>query len=212
MMTKTPHSPNLFLATTAAATLILLSGASLSAQNAHANNTPASPVQNQQVASNAPKASGTQQEPNRAQAYYHSALAATYEDDAISEGRSEDVTQAIEQYKLALDADPGSAELMNALADLYFRTPGHEHDAEVTARTLLKSWPDNVDAHKLGEGDVPEADWGEAAAEGTMHSANHSRRGVKTEAERGQGARTRRRTKDSSSRRSERPSSLRTKR
>ena len=87
--------------------------------------------------------------PNRAVAYYHLALAATYEDDALSDGRPDDITRAIEEYKLALDADPDSPELMNALADLYFRTPGHEHDAEVTERTLLKTSPDNVDAHKM---------------------------------------------------------------
>lgn len=87
--------------------------------------------------------------PTRAQAYYHVALAATYEDDALSEGRPDDITRAIEEYKLALDADPDSPELLNALADLYFRTPGHEHDAEVTERTLLKTSPDNIDAHKM---------------------------------------------------------------
>src|SRR5579863_8982983 len=75
-------------------------------------------------------ASATQ--PNRSVAYYHVALAATYEDDALSNGRPDDITRAIEEYKLALDADPESPELLNALADLYFRTPGHEHDAEVT--------------------------------------------------------------------------------
>ena len=60
-------------------------------------------------------------EPNRTQAYYHLALASVYEDDAISEGRTDEVNQAIEQYKLALDADPDSAELNDDLADLYFR-------------------------------------------------------------------------------------------
>jgi len=88
-------------------------------------------------------------EHDRAMAYYHVALAATYEDDALTDGRPDDITRAIEEYKLALDADPNSPELMNALADLYFRTPGHEHDAEVTERTLLKIAPDNIDAHRL---------------------------------------------------------------
>ncbi len=100
------------------------------------------------AATKAAAAVGTVQPPNRAQAYYHLALAATYEDDAMSEGRPEDVTHAIEEYKLALDADPISAELSNALADLYFRT-GNVRQAEVTARTLLKSSPDDIDAHKL---------------------------------------------------------------
>jgi tetratricopeptide (TPR) repeat protein len=86
--------------------------------------------------------------PERAQAYYHLALANAYEEDAVTLGKPELVTQAIEEYKLALNADPGSPQLNDGLADLYFRT-GHTHDAEATARTLLKNSPSDVDAHKL---------------------------------------------------------------
>ncbi|HEY1805081.1 MAG TPA: tetratricopeptide repeat protein [Terracidiphilus sp.] len=92
--------------------------------------------------------SAAQTAPNRAQAYYHLALASVYEDDAISEGRTDEVNQAIEQYKLALDADPDSAELSDDLADLYFRAD-RVHDAETTAHSLLKSHPDDIDAHRL---------------------------------------------------------------
>jgi tetratricopeptide (TPR) repeat protein len=143
------------------ATLAVLPVALARAQNAPANQEPpvlplqkpATQVQNPaQVAmadtrpSTSP-ASATQ--PNRSVAYYHVALAATYEDDALSDGRPDDVTRAIEEYKLALNADPESPELLNALADLYFRTPNHEHDAEVTERTLLKTSPDDINAHKM---------------------------------------------------------------
>ena len=76
------------------------------------------------------------------------ALASIYEDDATSEGQPEYVNHAIEEYKLALNADPGSPELNDALADLYFRV-GRVHEAEATARDLLKTSPDDVDAHKL---------------------------------------------------------------
>lgn len=62
--------------------------------------------------------------------------------------------------------------------------------------------PSGVDVHDLAQDDNPEADWGEEGDEGMMHSANHSRRGVKTEAERGQGAKTRQANKDIVSRRS----------
>jgi len=86
--------------------------------------------------------------PNRAQAYYHMALASGYEEQAVEDGRPELVTQAIEEYKLALNADPASPQLNNALADLYFRT-GRVREAENTANALLKGAPDNVDAHKL---------------------------------------------------------------
>ena len=86
--------------------------------------------------------------PDRAQAYYHLALASDYEEQAVTQGRPELVTRAIEEYKFALNADPASPQLHNALADLYFRT-GHSHEAEVTTRELLKSTPDDADAHKL---------------------------------------------------------------
>jgi tetratricopeptide (TPR) repeat protein len=86
---------------------------------------------------------------DRALAYYHVALASVYEDQAVSEGQQDFINRAIEEYKLALNADPGSPELNDALADLYFRVPGHAHDAEVTARGLLKTSPNDIDAHKL---------------------------------------------------------------
>jgi tetratricopeptide (TPR) repeat protein len=85
---------------------------------------------------------------DRAQAYLHLALANAYEEDAVTLGRPELVTQAIEEYKLALNADPGSSQLNDGLADLYFRT-GHTHDAEATARMLLKNSPNDIEAHKL---------------------------------------------------------------
>lgn len=66
---------------------------------------------------------------------------------------------------------------------------------------LGEGTPPNVDIHKLGQEDRPEEDWGDPAGEGVMHSANHTRRGVKTEAERGQGAKTRQHNKDTVSRR-----------
>jgi len=86
--------------------------------------------------------------PPRAQAYYHLALANSYEDQALANGRSDLITRAVEEYKLALNADPGSAQLNDGLADLYFRT-GRVHEAESTARALLKTAPKDIDAHKL---------------------------------------------------------------
>ncbi len=86
--------------------------------------------------------------PDRAQAYYHLGLASIYEEDASSNGRPEDVTRAIEEYKLALNADPASPRLNNALADLYFHA-GRTREAESTVRELLKSAPDDLDAHRL---------------------------------------------------------------
>lgn len=62
--------------------------------------------------------------------------------------------------------------------------------------------PANVDIHKLGQGDRPQEYWGEPADPGATFSSNHSRRPVRTEAERGQGRKTRQANKDIVSRRS----------
>jgi tetratricopeptide (TPR) repeat protein len=88
------------------------------------------------------------QSPNRSQAYYHAALADLYEEQAINSGRPEFVQHAIDEYKYAINADPDSAELHGGLADLYFRT-GRAREAESTARDLLKTHPDDINAHKL---------------------------------------------------------------
>lgn len=69
------------------------------------------------------------------------------------------------------------------------------------AGDLGASTPPGVDIHDIGQGDNPEEEWGEAGGEGMEHSANHTRRGIKTEAERGQGAKTRQANKDIVSRR-----------
>ena len=69
------------------------------------------------------------------------------------------------------------------------------------AGDLGASTPAGVDIHDVGQDDSPEQDWGEAMGEGALHSANHARRVVKTEAERGQGKRTRQLNKDIVSRR-----------
>lgn len=126
----------------AAAFLAFSPAVQLCAQSAPAAKTPSSPSPSQTAAAST-------QPVDRAQAYYHDALASVYEDEAVSQGQQEYANRAIEEYKLALNADPGSAQLANALADLYFRIPGHIHDAEVTARNLLKTSPDDVTAHKL---------------------------------------------------------------
>jgi tetratricopeptide (TPR) repeat protein len=90
----------------------------------------------------------TPQKPDRSAAYYHFGLAHMYEDMATNYGRPEYATRAIEEYKLALDADPGSKYLNSGLAELYLRT-GRVRDAVLAAQDILKTEPDNLDAHKL---------------------------------------------------------------
>jgi tetratricopeptide (TPR) repeat protein len=87
-------------------------------------------------------------EPARAQSYYHAALAEIYEEQAIATGRPEYMRHAVEEYKTALSADPDYPILNDQLADLYFRT-GQVREAEATARGLLKSSPNDIDAHRL---------------------------------------------------------------
>src|SRR4051812_16064608 len=45
-------------------------------------------------------------DPDRSSAYYHYGLAHLYEEMAVTAGRPDYATQAIEEYKLALNADP----------------------------------------------------------------------------------------------------------
>jgi tetratricopeptide (TPR) repeat protein len=88
------------------------------------------------------------QKPDRGAAYYHFGLAHMYEDMATNYGRPEYATRAIEEYKLALDADPSSKYLNSGLAELYLRT-GRVRDAVLAAQEILKTEPNNLDAHKL---------------------------------------------------------------
>jgi tetratricopeptide (TPR) repeat protein len=143
----TPNRPSLppWLSFAAAFLLItpgLPAGAQVSAEN-HASTQSAPPAATAQ-----PPSSDASTVSNRAEAYYHDALAAIYEEDALNQGRPDDVTRAIEEYKYALDDDPGSSELQNGLADLYFRA-GRVDDAASTAQNLLKSQPNNIPANKL---------------------------------------------------------------
>lgn len=86
--------------------------------------------------------------PDRASAYYHFALAHVYEDMATNYGRPDYATRAIEEYKLALNADPNSKFLNSGLAELYLRT-GRVREAVLTAQETLKTDPNNLEAHKL---------------------------------------------------------------
>ena len=86
--------------------------------------------------------------PDRAAAYYHFGLAKMYEDQAVANGRQDLATQAIEQYKLALSADPNAAALQNGLANLYFRL-GRIREAVSAAKDQVAKHPNDVDAHTL---------------------------------------------------------------
>ena len=142
------HQATLFHVALACAAIVTPASA-MAQQTAAPQNTPATPPA-------APAGStvhvftppATTQKPDRAAAYYHFGLAHMYEDMATNYGRPEYATRAIEEYKLALDADPNSKYLNSGLAELYLRT-GRVRDAVLAAQDILKTEPNNLEAHKL---------------------------------------------------------------
>ncbi len=86
--------------------------------------------------------------PDHSLSYYHYGLAHLYEDLAVNAGRPDYATQAVEEYKLALNADPDSALLQNGLADLYFKI-GRVREAITAAKDQVARNPDDLEAHKL---------------------------------------------------------------
>jgi len=101
-------------------------------------------LQRRPVAGTAPSAA----EVGRSSAYYHYGLSHLYEEMAVNAGRPEYATQAVEEYKLALDADPDSVLLQDGLADLYLSI-GRVKDAVSAAQDQVKKNPNDVDAHTL---------------------------------------------------------------
>jgi tetratricopeptide (TPR) repeat protein len=101
-----------------------------------------------QVAAPKPAPAAVQPTPDRSAAYYHYGLAHLYEEMAITAGRSDYATQAVEEYKLALNADPNSTLLQDGLANLYFKI-GRIKDAVAAAQDQIKRNPDDVEAHTL---------------------------------------------------------------
>jgi tetratricopeptide (TPR) repeat protein len=102
---------------------------------------------------------------DRGAAYYHYGLAHVYEQLAVDQGRSDYATQAIENFKMALNADPSSPYLQSGLADLYFRL-GRIREAVEAAQDQVKKDPNSLQAHtllgrvylrSLGDGATPQS-------------------------------------------------------
>jgi tetratricopeptide (TPR) repeat protein len=87
-------------------------------------------------------------EVDRANAYYHDGLAHLYEELAVNNGRPDYAAQAIEEYKLALNADPDSTYLEDGLSDLYFKL-GRIREAVNSAQDQIKKNPNDIAAHNL---------------------------------------------------------------
>jgi len=104
--------------------------------------TPASPSESAKSPAPVPR------KVDRAAAYYHYALGHMYEDQVATYGRSDYALKAIEEYRLAIEADPYSEYLTSSLAELYAKT-GRIRDAVLEAQDILKRDPNNLEAHKL---------------------------------------------------------------
>jgi len=117
---------------------------------AAAQTSSSSPAEGTPAASAAPSTApaSAARKVDRAAAYYHYALAHMYEEQITIYGRSELATKAMEEYRLAIEADPSSEFLTSALAELYVKT-GHIRDAVLEAQDILKRDPKNLEAHKL---------------------------------------------------------------
>ncbi|HEY6337617.1 MAG TPA: tetratricopeptide repeat protein [Candidatus Sulfotelmatobacter sp.] len=85
---------------------------------------------------------------DRAAAYYHYSLAHMYEEQVTVYGRSELANKAMDEYRLAIEADPSSEFLTSGLAELYVKT-GRIRDAVIEAQDIIKRDPTNLEAHKL---------------------------------------------------------------
>ena len=85
---------------------------------------------------------------DRAGSYYHYSLAHYYEEMVTAYGRSDMANKAIEEYRLAIQADPTAEFLTSGLAELYVKT-GRIRDAVVEAQDIIKRDPKNLEAHKL---------------------------------------------------------------
>ena len=87
-------------------------------------------------------------DPDRSSSYYHYGLAHLYEDLAVTAGRSDYASRAVDEYNLALKADPESRLLQNGLADLYFKL-GRIREAVSAAQEQVTRNPSDVEAHAL---------------------------------------------------------------
>src|SRR5881227_741689 len=85
---------------------------------------------------------------DKAAAYYHFTMAHMYEEEMAVYGRSDLMTKAIQEYRLAIEADPTSQYLSSGLAELYART-GRIRDAVSEAQAILQRDPNNLEAHRL---------------------------------------------------------------
>jgi len=121
--------------------MISLAAAAAAAQTNASSPSEAAPSDDKPAASSPHKV-------DRSAAYYHYALAHMYEEQVTVYGRSDLANKAIQEYRLAIDADQSSEFLNASLAELYVKT-GRIRDAVLEAQDIIKRDPKNLEAHKL---------------------------------------------------------------
>ncbi|HXQ25091.1 MAG TPA: tetratricopeptide repeat protein [Candidatus Acidoferrales bacterium] len=83
-----------------------------------------------------------------ADAYYYFSMGHLQELQFELTSSGDAATESIESYKKALELEPGSAVILERLAEIYAKSQ-HIRDAVIQAQAALKIDPDNVDAHRL---------------------------------------------------------------
>ena len=82
-------------------------------------------------------------------AYYHYSLGHLYAEQAAASGKSGDLFgKAVENYKLALKADPSATFISEELSDLYIQA-GKLREAVTEAEDALKQSPDDLSARRI---------------------------------------------------------------
>ena len=118
-------------------------------QQTPSNSDPSKPASSPENPAAAPaKTAETPHKEDKAAAYYHFTMAHMYEEEMAVYGRSDLLTKAIQEYRLAIDADPSSQYLTSGLAELYARS-GRIKDAVSQAQDILQRDPNNLEAHRL---------------------------------------------------------------
>jgi tetratricopeptide (TPR) repeat protein len=107
-----------------------------------------SPSSSSDIKTDSKPAQSSPRKGDRSVAYYHYTLAHMYEEMVTAYGRSDLANKAIEEYRLAIEADPSSEFLTSGLAELYVKT-GRIRDAVLEAQDIIKRDPKNLEAHKL---------------------------------------------------------------
>jgi tetratricopeptide (TPR) repeat protein len=86
---------------------------------------------------------------DKSAAYYHFALGHLYSELAAAYGsRGDYLTKAIENYRLAMKADPTASFLAEELSDLYVQA-GRHREAVLDAEEMLKQNPSDINARRI---------------------------------------------------------------